>query len=40
MLTIKNLSVSFTSDDKKVAVINDISFNIFKNKILGMFGES
>ena len=40
MLTIKNLSVSFTSDAKKIEVINSISFDIKKNQILGIVGES
>lgn len=40
MLTIKNLSVSFTSEMKKVNVIKSISFDIETNHILGIVGES
>ena len=40
MLAIKDLSVSFTSDNKKIEVIKSISFDVKTNHTLGIVGES
>lgn len=40
LLSVKNLSVSFSSKDKENQVLHDISFNIASNEILGVVGES
>ncbi|MAZ72047.1 MAG: ABC transporter ATP-binding protein [Flavobacteriaceae bacterium] len=40
LLTIENLSISFGSKKKKVAVIHDISFHVAENEIVGIVGES
>ena len=40
MLTIKNLSISFSNQKKVEKVVNNISFQLEKNKILGIVGES
>ena len=40
MLSIKDVSVSFVSEGKKIQVIDSVSFDIQKNHILGIVGES
>ena len=40
MLTIKDLSISFKTDDGLNQVINTISYSLKKNQILGIVGES
>lgn len=40
LLRVKNLSVSFISDGEKHEVLHSVSFNVYKNEILGIVGES
>ena len=40
ILNIQNLSISFISNKTKIEVVNDVSFSICKNEILGIVGES
>jgi oligopeptide/dipeptide ABC transporter ATP-binding protein len=40
MLSLKNLSVSFTSGKHTVHAVNDLSFELSKKEILGIVGES
>ena len=40
LLSVKNLNVSFTSEQKETQVLYDISFDITPNEILGVVGES
>ena len=40
MLQIKDLSISFLTDQKPVKVIHHIDFELEKNQILGIVGES
>lgn len=40
ILSVKDLCISFFSDNKENQVLHDISFNIYKNEILGVVGES
>jgi len=40
MLVVKNLSISFTSEENTTKVIHDIGFELKKNEILGIVGES
>ena len=40
MLTVKDLSISFKTDDGLNQVINTISYSLKKNQILGIVGES
>ncbi|MDC1373588.1 ABC transporter ATP-binding protein [Polaribacter sp.] len=40
MLNIKNLSISFLQNKKLEAAVDDVSFSLHQNEILGMVGES
>lgn len=40
LLEIKNLSVSYRSDGKKVCAVNDISLDLIKGETLGLVGET
>ena len=40
MLKVKNLSISFISDESTTKVVHDISFELRQNEILGIVGES
>lgn len=40
VITVKNLSVEFPAMDGMVSVVNNISFNINENEIIGLVGES
>ena len=40
LLSIKDLSISFKTDNKKTVVVNNISYTLDKNEILGIVGES
>ncbi len=40
MLSIKNMSISFKSNDSKNTVVNNVSFDLGKQEILGIVGES
>ncbi|MBT8393938.1 MAG: ABC transporter ATP-binding protein [Bacteroidia bacterium] len=40
ILTVKNLSVSAYSKDKETTILNDISFSLKEDEILGIVGES
>lgn len=40
LLSVENLSISFLSDGIEKTVINDSSFQLYKNEILGIVGES
>ncbi|MGO2357588.1 ABC transporter ATP-binding protein [Mesonia sp.] len=40
LLSVKELEVSFTSNDLEKVVLHDISFQLYKNEILGVVGES
>ena len=40
LIEVKNLSVEFQTDDKKVEAVKNISFNIPKGKTIGLVGES
>ncbi|NNK82881.1 MAG: ABC transporter ATP-binding protein [Flavobacteriaceae bacterium] len=40
ILQVKNLSISFISNKKEQEVIKSISYQLFKNEILGIVGES
>jgi len=38
MLNIKNLSISFLQNKKFEAAVDDVSFSLHQNEILGMVG--
>jgi len=40
LLRIEGLSVSFPSGDARVTILDDVSFEVFDNEILGLVGES
>ena len=40
LISIQNLSISFHSNKQLVKVVNDISFDVLENEILGIVGES
>jgi peptide/nickel transport system ATP-binding protein len=40
MLTVKDLSISFTSNNKQTTVVDSISFDLQNQQILGIVGES
>jgi peptide/nickel transport system ATP-binding protein len=40
VLSVRNLSVEFPSDDGVVHAVDDISFDVFENEVLGVVGES
>ncbi len=40
ILEIKNLKTSFFSDEGEVRAVDDVSFNVFKGRTLGIVGES
>tara|TARA_B100000795_G_scaffold5062_1_gene3646 strand:+ start:6509 stop:8206 length:1698 start_codon:yes stop_codon:yes gene_type:complete len=40
LISIQNLSISFHSNEQLVKVVNDISFDVLENEILGIVGES
>ncbi len=40
ILEIKNLVTSFQSSDKTIKAVNDVSFTLHKNEIIGIVGES
>jgi len=40
ILEVKNLRTSFFTDDGEVKAVEDISFNVFKGRTLGIVGES
>jgi peptide/nickel transport system ATP-binding protein len=40
ILNVKNLSVSFSTEDGLVQAVNDVSFTVESGKTLGIVGES
>ena len=40
ILDVRNLSVEFTSDDKRILAVNNISFQLKRGQTLGIVGES
>jgi len=40
ILSVKNLSISFFSNAEEKQIINNISYSLYKNEILGIVGES
>ena len=40
LLSVKNLNVSFSSRDETIRAVNNLSFNLDQNEILGIVGES
>jgi peptide/nickel transport system ATP-binding protein/oligopeptide transport system ATP-binding protein len=40
ILEVKNLRTSFFSEDGEIKAVDDVSFNVFKGKTLGIVGES
>jgi oligopeptide/dipeptide ABC transporter ATP-binding protein len=40
VLSVRHLSVEFPSDDGVVHAVDDISFDVFENEVLGVVGES
>ena len=40
ILSVKNLSVSFSTEDGLVQAVNDVSFTVESGKTLGIVGES
>jgi ABC-type dipeptide/oligopeptide/nickel transport system ATPase component len=40
ILEVKNLRTSFFSDEGEVKAVDDVSFDVFKGKTLGIVGES
>jgi oligopeptide/dipeptide ABC transporter ATP-binding protein len=40
VLSVRNLSVVFASDDGPVRAVDDVSFDVFENEVLGVVGES
>ena len=40
VLEVKNLRTSFFTDDGEVKAVDDVSFNVYKGKTLGIVGES
>ncbi|MDQ1375674.1 MAG: glutathione transport system ATP-binding protein, partial [Actinomycetota bacterium] len=40
VLSVRNLSVEFPSDDGPVHAVDDVSFDVFENEVLGIVGES
>ena len=40
VLSVRNLSVEFPSDDGPVHAVDDISFDVYENEVLGVVGES
>jgi len=40
ILEIKNLSTSFFTDEGEICAVDDVSFNVYKGKTLGIVGES
>src|ERR1700728_3978940 len=40
ILEVKNLRTSFFSEDGEVKAVDDVSFDVFKGKTLGIVGES
>ena len=40
LLSVKNLNVSFSSRGKTIHAVNNLSFNLAQNEVLGIVGES
>ena len=40
LISIQNLSISFRSNKQLINVVNNISFDVLENEILGIVGES
>ena len=40
LLSVKNLNVSFSSRDETIRAVNNLSFNLDQNEVLGIVGES
>src|SRR5438067_4210276 len=40
VLSVRNLSVNFPSDDGLVRAVDDVSFDVYENEVLGIVGES
>jgi peptide/nickel transport system ATP-binding protein len=40
VLSVRNLSVEFPSDDGPVHAVDDVSFDVFQNEVVGIVGES
>jgi peptide/nickel transport system ATP-binding protein len=40
VLSVRHLSVDFPSDDGPVHAVDDVSFDVFENEVLGIVGES
>jgi oligopeptide/dipeptide ABC transporter ATP-binding protein len=40
VLSVRHLCVEFPSDDGPVHAVNDVSFDVFENEVLGIVGES
>ena len=39
-LSVKNLAVQYTSDDKIIYAVNNVSFDLEKGQTLGLVGET
>lgn len=40
LFSIENLTISFENEKKKIIAVNDVSFDVGKNEIVGLVGES
>ena len=40
VISVKNLTVSFNGNNNSRAAIQDVTFDVFKNEIIGIVGES
>ena len=40
VLSVRNLCVEFPSDDGPVHAVDDVSFDVYENEVVGIVGES